>query len=93
MIVLNEKTNVKFNVRILNIGMAYGLNDMLTAKKKMIEFYDMRYMHTEFGQFVARYDFDTIKNFEIGHGLSLDNGVDSWYLTATNMKLIVESIN
>ena len=44
----------KFNVRVVNKGDKFGRDFCLTheSEKPMVEFYDARYPHTEFGQFV-----------------------------------------
>ena len=44
----------KFNVRIVRAGDRYGRDNCLTHDKDepLVEFYDSRYPHTEYGQFV-----------------------------------------
>lgn len=65
-------------VRIVREGDRYGLNDCLVHDdpKPLVEFYDLRHMHTDRGQFVSRYYAGTLQ----GHagGLNLDGGVPSW---------------
>ena len=57
-----SENGVPFNARLILKGETYGLNDVLTHDKPepLIEFYDARYMHTKFGQFVSRYYLSTI---------------------------------
>ena len=50
----------RFNVRYLNNGDKYGLKDNLIADRPMVEFYDSKYPHTQYGQFVSRYYVSTI---------------------------------
>ena len=84
----------KFNVRIVNKGDKYGLDNCLTHEgdKPLVEFYDTRYPHTEFGQFVSRYYVETILNDD-GYGpkdcgLILHGGVPEWTLSAKDMDTV-----
>ena len=78
----------KFNVRIVNKGDKYGLNDCLVNDEKpMVEFYDTRYPHTQYGQFVSRYYVETILDGS-ECGLCLDGGVPSWTVSAEDMKTV-----
>lgn len=75
---------MRFNTKIIPTGGAYGRNDCLTNDgAPLIEFYDPRYQHTPFGQFVSRYSVSTI----LGHtgGLCLAGGVPDWYVNANDM--------
>lgn len=83
----------KFNVRIVSRGDKYGLNFSLTHNEDMplVEFYDSRYPHTEYGQFVSRYYLDTIINHE-GSGLSLDAGVTAWTVPAEAMSELIKTL-
>ena len=83
----------KFNVRIVSRGDKYGLNFSLTHNEDMplVEFYDSRYPHTEYGQFVSRYYLDTIINRE-GLGLSLDAGVTAWTVPAEAMSELIKTL-
>lgn len=81
----------KFNVRIVSKGDKYGRDFCLTHEgdKPMVEFYDARYPHTEFGQFVSRYYVETI----LGDGnekcgLSLDGGIPEWTVSASDMDTV-----
>jgi hypothetical protein len=84
----------KFNVRVINKGEKYGLNFCLTHNqdKPLVEFYDARYPHTEYGQFVSRYYVETILGDD-GYGpksggLSLDGGIPEWTVSAKDMDIV-----
>jgi hypothetical protein len=85
-----------FNIRIVNTGDKYGVNDCLTNNKApMIEFYDSRFQSgwdQERGQFVTRYYVETLINSYYPHGLCLDGGVDAWAVSADGMKEVIEYI-
>lgn len=76
----------KFNVRVVNIGDKYGLNDCLVNNKApMVEFYDLRFTKcADRGQFVSRYYVDTILDGS-DCGLCLDGGVPDWTVSAQDM--------
>lgn len=44
----------------------------------MVEFYDARYAHTIYGQFVTRYSLNEIRNHT--KDLDLDSGIKDWYI-------------
>jgi hypothetical protein len=79
-----------FNVRVVNKGDKYGRDFCITNEgKPLVEFYDARYPHTEFGQFVSRYFVETILGDD-GYGpkatgLSLDGGIPEWTVSASDM--------
>jgi hypothetical protein len=78
----------KFNVRVVNTGDKYGRDFCLTNDKApMVEFYDTRYPHTQYGQFVSRYYVDTLLERDTG-GLCLDGGVPSWTVSAEDMATV-----
>jgi hypothetical protein len=85
----------KFNVRIVRKGDRYGRNNVLTHDKEdqpLVEFYDNRYPHTEYGQFVSRYYVSTILGTDRWGrgegGLMLDGGVPSWTVSALDMDTV-----
>ena len=86
----------KFNVRIVNTGDKYGVNDCLTnTKGPMIEFYDSRFKSgwdQERGQFVMRYYVETLINNYYPRGLCLDGGVPAWSVSAEGMQQVIEFI-
>jgi hypothetical protein len=85
----------KFNVRVVNKGDKYGRDFVLThdSDKPLVEFYDSRYPHTEFGQFVSRYYVSTILGTD-GYGraeggLILDGGnADVWTVKESDMDVV-----
>jgi len=85
----------KFNVRVVNKGDKYGRDFVLThdSDKPLVEFYDSRYPHTEFGQFVSRYYVSTILGTD-GYGraeggLILDGGnADVWTVKEGDMNVV-----
>ena len=81
---------IDFNVRIVNEGQNYGLNEQLTHEKKdpLVEFYDNRYPHTQYGQFVSRYNLSTLLNRQENTGLCLDGGVSDWSIDSKTMKTV-----
>ena len=85
----------KWNVRIVNTGDNYGRAMCLTNDKApMVEFYDVRYPHTQYGQFVSRYYISTIlsqdsRGGEYSNGLCLDGRVPAWHVSAEDMAQVV----
>lgn len=84
----------KFNVRVVNKGDKYGRDFCLThdEDKPLVEFYDSRYPHTEFGQFVSRYYVKTILE-DNGYGdksvgLQLHGGVPAWTVSERHMDIV-----
>jgi hypothetical protein len=82
----------KWNVRIVKTGDQYGRDMCLTNDKApMVEFYDSRYPHTEYGQFVSRYYISTILSqdkygyYQYPNGLCLDGRVPAWQVSAEDM--------
>jgi hypothetical protein len=85
----------KWNVRIVKTGDKYGRDMCLTNDKApMVEFYDSRYPHTQYGQFVSRYYISTIlsqdsRGGEYSNGLCLDGRVPAWQVSAEDMVEVV----
>jgi hypothetical protein len=81
---------VPFTVRILTEGDKYGLRDALTHDKAepLVEFYDQRYPHTQYGQFVSSYYLSTLLKGE--DGINLYGGVDSWYIEKNDLNKVRE---
>jgi len=69
-------------IRLVVPGDRYGLNMCLTNtnSEALVEFYDTRYGHTDFGQFVSRYYVSTIMQHE--GGLCLYGGIPDWQVSA-----------
>jgi len=78
----------KFNVRIVRTGDSYGLNFCLTHGENapLVEFYDSRYAHTEFGQFISSYYVSTI--LESDKGLCLEGSEAEWSVSADDMAAV-----
>lgn len=77
--VLYAAGGTKFNVRLVNKGDKYGFrnNATHTEDEPLVEFYDARYQHTEFGQFISRYNASTIIACRF-NALRLDGGIPEW---------------
>ena len=85
-------TGLTFNVVVVPVGAAYGLDDCLTNEGKlMVEFYDARHSSTEHGQFVTRYNAEVLLPHN-GRGLCLDGGVPNWSLDAAAMKEAMDAV-
>ena len=85
----------KFNVRVVNKGEKYGRDFCLTHEedKPLVEFYDSRYPHTEYGQFVSRYYKETLlgeDKWGSGKGgLCLDGGnANEWTVSEEDMTTV-----
>lgn len=82
---------IPFLARLLLRGDKYGLDECLTHDdvRPVLEFYDARYPHTAYGQFVSRYRLATLDTCRAG-GLCLDGGnADAWYIGAENMRAVL----
>jgi hypothetical protein len=80
----------KWNVRIIKTGDKYGRTmSLVNDKAPMVEFYDGRYQHTPFGQFVSRYYINTILNANLSNGLCLDGRVPEWQVSADDMAQVI----
>ncbi len=94
MITITSTTGVRFNVRILRKGDRYGLaltvgegtSLRIEGEGPFVEFYDSRYPHTEFGQFVSRYGVNTIMGTR--GGLDLMTCEPSWKIDAAAMDIV-----
>lgn len=80
-----EFNKIPFLVRIVEQRDSYGLDNCLIHDKKepLVEFYDARYNHTPFGQFVSRYGMDTIVQSK--SGLNLNFGIPYWQIDKDGM--------
>lgn len=96
---VTANSGIRWNVRILRDGDKYGLNDRLIVGSSdlegpglLVEFYDSRYPHTRFGQFVSRYSVDTIiglDGYGSGHGgLDLNFDEPSWKIDTWTMGIV-----
>ena len=88
MIRVTNDNNITFNV-------------VLSKDKKdqnLVSFYDTRYNHTQYGQFVGRYYATTLLGLD-GYGsgikdkgLNLHGGIDDWFINADNANHVVDFI-
>ena len=87
--IIDNETNQPWNVKILEKGDAYGLDNCLTHDEvePLVEFYDGRYIENFgiLGQFVSRYYVETILEGN-NTGLNLHGGVESWSIGKEGMK-------
>lgn len=83
-----------FALRVVNQGDAYGRNGCLTHidAAPMVEFYDTTTAGEDpdtftghLGQFVSRYDLDTLMSTDPSRGLALDSGIPAWTVTADSL--------
>lgn len=87
---------VTFNVRHVKPGDRYGRDLCLINKDNdLIEFYDARFPHTPLGQFVSRYNLDTL--MEDGEkwrsqGLCLDMDIPDWNVSVEGMTQVYEAM-
>lgn len=58
-----------------------------------VEFYDARHEHTDYGQFVSRYNVHTIMGHTPGVGLNLNGAIASWSISGKTMNRIVRWLN
>ena len=57
----------------------------------LVSFFDCRYEHTEYGQFVSSYRVSTLLEHDSWHhGLCLHGGVADWCLSGKAMERVVE---
>lgn len=87
-----ESNGIVFCVRIVEKGDTYGLNNCLTHtdSEPLVEFYDKRFPHTEYGQFVSRYNLTTLLKMKKNLGLNLQGGVPDWSVNAQGMKEVLQ---
>ena len=77
---------------------------VLSKDKKdqnLVSFYDTRYNHTQYGQFVGRYYANTLLGLDgwssrgssiRDRGLNLHGGIDDWSINADNANHVVDFI-
>ena len=88
-----------FNVRLVEKGDSYGLDDCLIHEDQMglgsmVEFYDATYVNKNGfgprGQFVSRYYLQTLREGRSHlYGLNLHGGVSEWSLSAENVQTVL----
>jgi len=87
------ENGITFGVRLIYKGDYYGLRFMLKneERKVLVEFYDTRYPHTIFGQFISRYYASTLLEGPVT-GLNLQGNVPNWSIDAGTMDKINQFI-
>ena len=84
----DTRSHLIWAVRIVEKGDKYGLDDCLDNDgKPLVEFYDTRYEHTDFGQFVSRYLIATLLGGD--GGLNLDGCEPEWTIHRPCMNRIL----
>lgn len=81
------RNDIPFICRPLLEGDSFGLDFALIHKgEPIVEYYDARFPHTQYGQFVSRYHLSTlIEGLGEPHDLSLHGNVENWVLDWTNL--------
>lgn len=90
-ITVRASHGVEFNVRLLLQGDRYGRDDGLVVwadGPPGVEFYDRRYPHTRYGQFVSRYYVSTLMQAPKMNGIDLDGGIPDWRIDGSTWRLI-----
>ena len=73
-------------------------NEDDNTTKMLVSFYDTRYNHTQYGQFIGRYYASTLLGLDgygrgiKDRGLNLHGGVDDWFINADNANHVVDFI-
>tara|TARA_Y100000310_G_scaffold120368_2_gene119118 strand:+ start:4587 stop:4904 length:318 start_codon:yes stop_codon:yes gene_type:complete len=94
MLQIKNDAGRKFNVRVVMVGDSYGREGVLTHNADpffhddpLVEFYDAKYPHTEYGQFISRYYLGTLAGRPEGRGgLCLQGDVAEWQISETNVR-------
>lgn len=92
-LMITNARGLQFCVRMVFQGDSYGLNNCLTNEQPdaLVEFYDTRYPHCEFGQFASSYYASTLLDGSLlQRGLCLDGGVSDWNLDAEATRQALE---
>lgn len=90
--VINDN-NIMFNVVL-----SERENEDDNSTKMLVSFYDTRYNHTQYGQFVGRYYASTLLGLDgygssiRDRGLNLHGGIDDWSINADNANHVVDFI-
>lgn len=67
-------------------------------EQNLVSFYDTRYDHTQYGQFVGRYYASTLLGLDgygssiRDRGLNLHGGIADWFINADNANHVVDFI-
>jgi hypothetical protein len=80
------KNGIPFRVLDLQPGQV-GAYPAAKGPERIVEFYDARFPHTTYGQFVSRYYANTLLTGRL-HGLCLDGLVRNWSIDADTWSTI-----
>lgn len=92
---IDSATGVPLTARLVLPGMGYGnwyrgkwalSHD---ANTPMVEFFDQRYFHSVYGQFISRYFFPTLDQRVNRDGLLLDTGSPDWIINEEVLELVL----
>jgi len=96
---LNQMTHVINDNNIMfNVVLSERENEDDNTTKMLVSFYDTRYNHTQYGQFIGRYYASTLLGLDgygsgiKDRGLNLHGGVDDWFINADNANHVVDFI-
>lgn len=90
--VINDK-NIMFNVVL-----SKRENEDDNTTKMLVSFYDTRYNHTQYGQFIGSYYATTLLGLDgcgsgiKDKGLNLHGGIAGWFINADNANHVVDFI-
>lgn len=85
---------ITFLARRVDEGDRYGLDNCLThpGSDPLIEFYDARHPHCEYGQFVSRYCLSTLQKHNPECGLDLHGGERDWKIDAASVGAVLKAL-
>lgn len=95
------ENGVPFCARIVQNGDGYGTYDadkqiwdrVHNSNDALIEFYDERYLHAEFGQFITKYNVSYIlKHDPLGVGLCLNSHYSDWDIDFKSLRLVIDEL-
>tara|TARA_R110001583_G_scaffold131515_1_gene283272 strand:- start:182 stop:499 length:318 start_codon:yes stop_codon:yes gene_type:complete len=96
---LNQMTHVINDKNIMfNVVLSESENKEDNTTKMLVSFYDTRYDHTQYGQFIGRYYASTLLGLDgygsgiKDRGLNLHGGIDDWSINAENANHVVDFI-
>ncbi len=87
-IVHEDRTNINWIVRLVQPCEKYGNSVINDSDESLVLFYDSRFMHSPYGQFVSSYTAQTLINMRVSDGLCLDGGEPKWVLSPTSIMQI-----
>ena len=86
---------------MFNVVLSERENEDDNSTKMLVSFYDTRYNHTQYGQFVGRYYANTLLGLDgwssrgssiRDRGLNLHGGIADWFINADNANHVVDFI-